>query len=67
MDLSCYLAQPIKQEAPDSLGYQPRYPGDGSDEAEETVENSDRHQSWAQATAEKAVSAAILDWRLIVV
>ena len=39
----------------------------GSDETEETVENSDRHHSWAQATAENAVSAAILDWRLIVI
>ena len=36
-------------------------------EAEETVENSDRHHSWAQATAENAVSAAILEWRLIVI
>ena len=34
---------------------------------EETTKNHDRHHSWAQATAEKAVSAAVLDWRLIVV
>ena len=39
--------------------------GAGGDE--ETTKNNGRHHSWAQATAEKAVSAAILDWRLIAV
>ena len=39
----------------------------GGDNDEETTKNNDRHHSWAQATAEKAVSAAVLDWRLIVV
>lgn len=39
----------------------------GGDNDEETMKNNDRHHSWAQATAEKAVSAAVLDWRLIVV
>ena len=35
----------------------------GSDEV--TVENNGRHHSWAQTTAENAVSAAVLDWRLL--
>ena len=52
MDLSCYLAQPIKQEAPDSLGYQPRYPGDGSDEAEL---DSDQEDEEAASAAEDEV------------
>ena len=38
---------------------------EGSRSDGETLEDTDRHHSWAQATAEDAVSAAILDWRLI--
>ena len=47
MDLSRYLAQPIKQEAPASLGYQPRYPGDASDEAELDSEHEDEEAASA--------------------
>ena len=38
----------------------------GSGSEEDSTEISNRHHSWAQATAEEAISPAITEWRFVV-